>query len=112
MKSYFPKDFLWGGATAANQVEGGSGIDGKGLSVSDVYLFDSSMPKERWTDQWHMMTHQQVAEAQDPNSTKYYPKRQGIDFIITLKKIFVYLLRWASKPIGCQLPGHGSFQRG
>ncbi|MFX8565806.1 family 1 glycosylhydrolase, partial [Acinetobacter baumannii] len=77
---YFPKDFLWGGATAANQVEGGSGIDGKGLSVSDVYLFDSSMPKERWTDQWHMMTHQQVAEAQDPNSTKYYPKRQGIDF--------------------------------
>ncbi|EPH92852.1 glycoside hydrolase family 1 protein [Enterococcus sp. AZ154] len=86
MKSYFPKDFLWGGATAANQVEGGSGIDGKGLSVSDVYLFDSSMPKERWTDQWHMMTHQQVAEAQDPNSTKYYPKRQGIDFYHQFKE--------------------------
>lgn len=80
MKSYFPKDFLWGGATAANQVEGGSDEGGKGLSVSDVYIFDSSMPKEHWTDQWHEMTHAQVAEAQNPNSKKYYPKRHGIDF--------------------------------
>lgn len=80
MKSYFPKDFLWGGATAANQVEGGLDKGGKGLSVSDVYIFDSSMPKEQWTDQWHEMTHAQVAEAQNPNSKKYYPKRHGIDF--------------------------------
>lgn len=80
MKSYFPKEFLWGGATAANQVEGGSNEDGKGLSVSDVYVFDSSMPKEKWTDQWHEMTHAQVAEAQNLISTKYYPKRHGIDF--------------------------------
>lgn len=80
MNNYFPKNFLWGGATAANQVEGGFDKDGKGLSVSEVYLFDKSMPKEHWTDQWHMMTHAQVAEAQDPNSTKYYPKRHGVDF--------------------------------
>lgn len=26
----FPKDFLWGGATAANQCEGAWNIDGKG----------------------------------------------------------------------------------
>lgn len=32
----FPKDFLWGGATAANQYEGGYNVDGKGLSVQDV----------------------------------------------------------------------------
>lgn len=31
----FPKDFLWGGATAANQFEGGFLEDGKGLSTSD-----------------------------------------------------------------------------
>ena len=30
------KDFLWGGATAANQVEGAYLEDGKGLSTSDV----------------------------------------------------------------------------
>lgn len=32
----FPDDFLWGGAVAANQVEGAYLTDGKGLSTSDV----------------------------------------------------------------------------
>lgn len=32
----FPKNFLWGGATAANQYEGAYNADGKGLSVQDV----------------------------------------------------------------------------
>ncbi|WP_247927358.1 glycoside hydrolase family 1 protein [Streptococcus constellatus] len=32
----FPADFLWGGATAANQYEGAYNLDGKGLSVQDV----------------------------------------------------------------------------
>ena len=34
--SFFPKDFLWGGATAANQCEGAYLEDGKGLSIEDV----------------------------------------------------------------------------
>lgn len=34
--SIFPKGFLWGGATAANQLEGAYNVDGKGLSVQDV----------------------------------------------------------------------------
>lgn len=32
----FPKDFLWGGATAANQCEGAYSEDGKGLSCADL----------------------------------------------------------------------------
>lgn len=32
----FPQAFLWGGATAANQVEGAYLEDGKGLTTSDV----------------------------------------------------------------------------
>ena len=32
----FPKEFIWGGATAANQFEGAYNLDGKGLSVQDV----------------------------------------------------------------------------
>ena len=32
----FPKDFLWGAATAANQYEGGYLSGGKGLSVQDT----------------------------------------------------------------------------
>ena len=31
----FPKDFLWGGATAANQVEGGWNLGGRGPALTD-----------------------------------------------------------------------------
>lgn len=34
--SVFPKDFLWGGAIAANQAEGAWNEDGKGPSIADV----------------------------------------------------------------------------
>lgn len=34
--SKFPKEFLWGGATAANQYEGAYNVGDKGLSVQDV----------------------------------------------------------------------------
>lgn len=36
MSFRFPDSFLWGGAIAANQVEGSHVTDGKGLSTSDV----------------------------------------------------------------------------
>ncbi|MCM3729878.1 glycoside hydrolase family 1 protein [Neobacillus cucumis] len=80
LKTKFPENFLWGGATAANQLEGGSNVGGKGLSLADVYTFDESIPKEHWSDQWHLMTHKQIEEAQNPDSDKYYPKRHGVDF--------------------------------
>ena len=32
----FPKDFYWGGATAANQCEGAYNVDGRGLAKTDV----------------------------------------------------------------------------
>jgi 6-phospho-beta-glucosidase len=32
----FPEDFLWGGATAANQIEGGFDEGNKGLNIADV----------------------------------------------------------------------------
>lgn len=32
----FPNTFLWGGATAANQIEGAYAEGGKGLSIQDI----------------------------------------------------------------------------
>lgn len=36
MNHTFPENFLWGGAVAANQLEGAYNVDGKGLSTADV----------------------------------------------------------------------------
>lgn len=69
-KSIFPKNFLWGGATAANQLEGGYLEDGRGLSVADA------LPggKERFKI---------VAQPDfdfEIDETKYvYPNHNGID---------------------------------
>lgn len=40
----FPHNFLWGGATAANQIEGAYRADGKGLSVQDVMPYGLRTP--------------------------------------------------------------------
>ena len=55
----FPENFLWGGATAANQFEGGIQEGGKGLSVPDVmtggtkttprHVTDGILPKYHYT---------------------------------------------------------------
>ena len=36
MVDRFPEGFLWGGATAANQCEGGYDLDGRGPSLIDL----------------------------------------------------------------------------
>lgn len=41
----FPSDFLWGGATAANQIEGAFAEGGKGLSIQDVMPKGISAPR-------------------------------------------------------------------
>jgi beta-glucosidase len=41
----FPKDFVWGSATASYQIEGAALEDGKGLSVWDVF---SRQPGKTW----------------------------------------------------------------
>ncbi len=64
MKS-FSKDFLWGGAVAANQCEGAWNIDGKGLSVTDVLSTDAY-----GTDNVELTI----------NPDKYYPTHDAIDF--------------------------------
>lgn len=60
------KDFLWGGALAAHQFEGGYDQGGKGLSVVDVLTAGAhGVPR-------------QVTETIEDNV--YYPNHEGIDF--------------------------------
>lgn len=66
----FKENFLWGGATAANQIEGAWNEDGKGLSTADI------------------LTHGTTGEIPDDMSIdpgKYYSYHKGIDFYHTFK---------------------------
>ncbi|WP_427813675.1 glycoside hydrolase family 1 protein [Enterococcus sp. 22-H-5-01] len=75
----FPENFLWGGAIAANQVEGGWNLDGKGLSVADVATYKPDVDVKNFAA--HMgITVAAVEEAMADESDTIYPKRRGIDF--------------------------------
>ncbi|MGF2052394.1 MULTISPECIES: glycoside hydrolase family 1 protein [Enterococcus] len=62
----FPKDFLWGGATAANQVEGGWQAGGKGPAGPDMLTSGDNNSSRL------------ITETIDP--TKFYPSHEASDF--------------------------------
>lgn len=82
----FPKNFLWGGAIAANQAEGAFDRDGKGTSILDVMAVGSkNEPRKRYS------VH---------DNTIYFPSHQAIDFfdkyqedIALLKKLGIKCFR-------------------
>ncbi|BDR59087.1 6-phospho-beta-glucosidase [Xylocopilactobacillus apicola] len=73
----FKKDFWWGGATAANQIEGAWDVDGRGLAVSDVALGkDQSVNYQKQVQ----FTSDDVNAALADQTDQLRPKRRGIDF--------------------------------
>lgn len=75
----FPKGFLWGGAVAANQVEGAFNVGGKGLSVADVATFKKDLSVEDYAGHNHVST-EKIHYAMDHLTDDEFPKRRGIDF--------------------------------
>ncbi|WP_227867528.1 glycoside hydrolase family 1 protein [Clostridioides sp. ES-S-0077-01] len=76
----FPEGFLWGGATAANQFEGGWNLGGKGWSVSDVAKahFDADVKDYKSNNE---ITTKDIEEGlAHPEDEVNYPKRHGSDF--------------------------------
>ena len=65
-KSGLRKDFLWGGAVAANQLEGAWNVDGKGVSVSDIMTAGAYQKDREITD--------------GIVAGKNYPNHEAIDF--------------------------------
>lgn len=75
----FPNDFLWGGALAANQVEGAWNEDGKGPSVADVATYKPNVDVKDYKKNVHISLDEIQKALADADDT-YYPKRRGIDF--------------------------------
>ncbi|WP_027088462.1 6-phospho-beta-glucosidase [Thomasclavelia saccharogumia] len=87
----FKKDFLWGGATAANQFEGGWQEGGKGISCSDICTGGTHTTPKRITPVLEEGT--------------FYPSHEAIDFYHRYKedialfaemgfKVFRFSIAW------------------
>ncbi|MGL4820971.1 MAG: 6-phospho-beta-glucosidase [Bacilli bacterium] len=76
MTYQMPKDFLWGGAVAANQCEGAYQVGGKGLSPVDV------MPDVRH-GRWEATRDPKTMMATDYG---YYPSHESIGFYDNYKE--------------------------
>ena len=74
----FPKGFLWGGAVAANQYEGGWNEGGKGVSVSDCARHHLDVDVQDYAKQNEIST-KEILEAMKSDDTSLYPKRHGSD---------------------------------
>lgn len=79
----FPKDFLWGGAIAANQAEGAWNIDGKGPSIADIEILPETYSRKKIVGFKH--TKEDIEYALK-DTEGYYPRRSAIDFYHTYKE--------------------------
>ena len=68
----FRKDFLWGGAVAAHQLEGAYDRDGKGLSIMDVVTSGDVNTRRRITGE--------ILKGEN------YPNHEAIDFYVYYKE--------------------------
>src|SRR5690554_6441006 len=82
----FPDNFLWGGATAVNQIEGAYDVDGKGLSTSDFAAYKDPYAGERVNNFTFNVSSKELEEY-EKNPDKYdFPKRRGIDLYSRYKE--------------------------
>ena len=79
----FPNNFLWGGAVAANQIEGAYNEDGKGLCIADINEFKGNLPPEKRENK--EMSLKEANELHN-NTHAIFPKRYSIDFYHTYKE--------------------------
>ncbi|GAL15524.1 beta-glucosidase protein [Vibrio astriarenae] len=88
----FPESFLWGGAIAANQVEGSFDLEGKGLSTSD------------------MLPNGILSLIKIVQSERQELKISPSIFSTVTQKISLFLKRWGLPVCVCPLLGRVSFQ--
>ncbi|MGN6711210.1 glycoside hydrolase family 1 protein [Anaerocolumna jejuensis] len=77
LQNGFPKDFLWGGAIAANQAEGAWDVENKGPALADVEILPEKYSRENIVGFYH--TKEEIEKALS-DKVGYYPRRSAIDF--------------------------------
>ncbi|MEC1042357.1 MULTISPECIES: glycoside hydrolase family 1 protein [Bacillus] len=80
LKKGFSDDFLWGGATAANQIEGAYLEGGKGLSTSDFAAYKDPYEKGKVNNFTFDVSSAELTRYKEQPDEFDFPKRRGIDF--------------------------------
>lgn len=91
IKNKFPENFLWGGATAANQIEGAWNVDGRGPATSDYARLITKHIRETEGGFDERVPHNAASKEMVEDMKKHpenweLPKRRGIDFYHTYKE--------------------------
>lgn len=76
----FSDNFLWGGATAANQIEGAYLEGGKGLSTSDFAAYKDPYEKGKVNNFTFDVSSAELKRYKEQPDEFDFPKRRGIDF--------------------------------
>ncbi|MFM2656834.1 6-phospho-beta-glucosidase [Vibrio owensii] len=101
-KSVFPENFLWGGAIAANQSEGGYREGGKGLTTVDMIPYgENRMPIKLG-----------LVDSVELSEEEFYPSHQAIDFYHRYKEDIALLAEMGFKTFRMSIAWSRIFPRG
>ncbi|CAH1606915.1 6-phospho-beta-glucosidase AscB [Vibrio jasicida] len=101
-KSVFPENFLWGGAIAANQSEGGYQEGGKGLTTVDMIPYgDNRMPIKLG-----------LVDSVELSEEEFYPSHQAIDFYHRYKEDIALLAEMGFKTFRMSIAWSRIFPKG
>ncbi|MCF6452247.1 6-phospho-beta-glucosidase [Vibrio sp. MMG022] len=101
-KSVFPENFLWGGAIAANQSEGGYREGGKGLTTVDMIPYgDNRMPIKLG-----------LVDSVELSEEEFYPSHQAIDFYHRYKEDVALLAEMGFKTFRMSIAWSRIFPKG
>lgn len=107
----FPKGFLWGGATAANQFEGGWDQGGRGMAVADCTTYKSKVDPKNYAAQ-HSISSKDIEEAMASTDTAKYPKRHGIEFYTHYKEDIALFAEMGFKTLRMSIQWSRIFPKG
>ena len=78
----FDKNFLWGGAIACSQADGGFREGNKGITTQDLRYLNPAWNHEQVEEKHHgsPFSREEFEQALKDMDVIYYPNRRGIDF--------------------------------
>lgn len=112
MTKVFPKDFLWGGATAANQYEGAWNEGGRGPATSDTSRAVNPEDRKSLGSEFLTPMNREKLDFALNDSDGLYPKRWGSDFYHRYKEDIALMAEMGFKTFRMSIAWSRIFPKG